>query len=108
MRICGRRQSRFSASCLWRPEHMMSATCFPLLAAAGDIAPTADKSVLSLPQFEEKLRHVGRFGASALLQNPLEAAVGQINGGPALTQSRLLRRVLQALCATQGEFRYAE
>lgn len=59
-------------------------------------------------QFQEELRRIARFELPATMQNPLEAAVQKVQANPALTQSRILGRVLTAIVDGAGEFRRAE
>ena len=63
---------------------------------------------LSAPRFLEALRHVARYGRALPVGDPLAAAVRRIENSPALAQSRLLARVLDALTYERGEFRRAE
>jgi len=64
--------------------------------------------LLSVPRFLEELRRVARYGRALPVGDPLAAAVRRIENSPALTQSRLLTRILAALTYQQGEFRRAE
>ena len=64
--------------------------------------------LLSPPRFLEELRRVARYGRALPVGDPLAAAVRRIENSPALTQSRLLTRILAALAFQQGEFRRAE
>src|SRR6188508_2801784 len=67
---------------------------------------TAD--LMSLGDFLDTLRHAARFDSSAPPAQPLSAAVAQIRHNPALSQSRLLGRILHGLTHEVGEFRRAE
>ena len=64
--------------------------------------------LLSIPRFLEELRRVARYGRALPVGDPLAAVVRRIENSPALTQSRLLARILGALTYQQGEFRRAE
>jgi len=64
--------------------------------------------LLSVSRFLEELRRVARYGRALPVGDPLAAAVRRIENSPALTQSRLLTRILAALTYQQGEFRRAE
>ena len=64
--------------------------------------------MLSVSRFLEELRRVARYGRALPVGDPLAAAVRRIENSPALTQSRLLTRILAALTYQQGEFRRAE
>ena len=70
------------------------------------MAATTD--LMSLPQFEEELRRVARFGGGVPIADPLAAAVKLITDSPARHGSRLLGRLLRALSEHSGEFRRAE
>ena len=59
-------------------------------------------------QFQEALRHAGRFRSRSLVGDPLAAAVKRIEQNPTFSQSRLLARMLSALAYGSGEFRQAE
>lgn len=64
--------------------------------------------LMSLGQFQDELRRVARFEASAPTTDALAVAVQTIRDNPAFSQSRLLTRVLRALTHESGEFRRAE
>ena len=64
--------------------------------------------ILTAFQFQEELRRVARLDARCVVENPLGAAVLQIQTHPTFTQSRLLTRILDALTYAQGDFRRAE
>ena len=64
--------------------------------------------ILTAAQFQEELRRVARLDARSVAENPLAAAVLQIQTNPTFTQSRLLMRILDALTYARGEFRRAE
>ena len=70
--------------------------------------PEIKTEVLTAVQFEEELRRVARLDARCGTENPLGAAVLQIQTNPTFTQSRLLTRILDALTYARGEFRRAE
>jgi len=63
---------------------------------------------LSVVEFQDELRHIARFDGPSTIDNPLSAAVAQIERNPAFTQSRLLTRILSALATGDGDFRRAE
>ena len=63
---------------------------------------------MSAAQFQEELRRAGRLILSAPLDDPLEAALKQIEQNPTTMQCRLLARLLTALTYDRGEFRRAE
>ena len=64
--------------------------------------------LMPLPQFEEELRRVARFGGGSPVSDPVTAAVKLITDNPAQNESRLLGRLLRALAERKGEFRRAE
>lgn len=64
--------------------------------------------LLPFPDFQEELRHVARFVTAAAAVNPLEAALTAIRENPALSQARLLTRMLAAYVGRQVSFRRAE
>ena len=64
--------------------------------------------LMSLTQFEEEVRRVGRFGSNVAIADPLAAALKHISDNPACNESRLLGRLLHALHEHTGEFRRAE
>ncbi|MBI1396306.1 MAG: hypothetical protein GC151_10040 [Betaproteobacteria bacterium] len=63
---------------------------------------------LTLDEFERELLQFTQRRPFVPVANPLEHVVRLIATGPALPGSRLLLRVLVALAARRGEFRYAE
>lgn len=63
---------------------------------------------LSFEMFCSELRHVARFITAAAPANPLEAVLTAIRGNPALSQARLLTRMLAAYAGRQVSFRSAE
>lgn len=63
---------------------------------------------MTLAQFEEELRRVSRFASADSIVDPLADAVLQITANPALSESRILTRVLHALIEHGGQFRRAE
>jgi len=67
---------------------------------------------LPFPAFQEQLRHVARFTAAAAPTTPpttaLDAVVKAIRENPALSQARLLTRILAAYIGRQVSFRSAE
>jgi hypothetical protein len=64
--------------------------------------------VMSLDEFLDALRHAARFDSVTPPDKPLSAAVARIRDNPALSQSRLLGRILRGLTHKVGEFRRAE
>ena len=68
----------------------------------------ASPDVMSLEQFSDELRRMGRYIVGEPLASPLDAALEKIQSGPAFAQSRLLGRMVQALTRKAGEFRRAE
>ena len=68
----------------------------------------ANGDVMSALQFQKELRHVARYDHRPPVQNALAVAVQRIVENPALSQSRLLSRILTALTYDRGEFRRAE
>ena len=64
--------------------------------------------IMSLTQFQDELRRIGRLDLTEPVPNPLSAAVQKISENPALAQTRLLGRMLKALMYECGEFRRAE
>jgi hypothetical protein len=67
----------------------------------------AQPDTLSADEFHDELRRTARNDGAAV-ENALGAAVMQIEQDPALSQSRLLARVLSALTFGVGQFRRAE
>jgi hypothetical protein len=63
---------------------------------------------LSFATFQNELRHVARFITAAAPANPLEAVLAAIRRNPALSQARLLTRILAAYIGRQVSFRSAE
>ena len=63
---------------------------------------------LTLDEFNRELRRDLRSDAIAAVENPLRAAVVQIEQQPLLLQSRLLARILSALAYGVGQFRCSE
>ena len=64
--------------------------------------------LLSGPEFLESLRHVVGFLDHKPAADPLALVVERIVKAPAVSQSRLLLRILIALVHARGEFRRAE
>jgi len=64
--------------------------------------------VMTALQFQEELRRIARFELPAGMTDPLGHAVQKIEANPALTQSRILGRLLIAIAHGEGEFRRAE
>jgi hypothetical protein len=63
---------------------------------------------LSFEMFRNELRHVARFITAAAPANPLQAVLAAIRENPALSQARLLTRMLGAYVGRQVCFRSAE
>jgi thioesterase domain-containing protein len=63
---------------------------------------------LSFATFQNELRHVARFITAAAPANPLEAVLAAIRRNPALSQARLLTRILGAYIGREVSFRSAE
>jgi len=63
---------------------------------------------LSFATFQDELRHVARFITAAAPANPLEAVLAAIRRNPALSQARLLTRILGAYIGREVSFRSAE
>ena len=63
---------------------------------------------LSFAMFQNELRHVARFITTAAPANPLDAVLTAIRRNPALSQARLLTRILAAYIGRQESFRSAE
>lgn len=63
---------------------------------------------LSFARFQDELRHVARFITAAAPVNPLDAVLTAIRQNPALSQARLLTRILAAYIGRQVSFRSAE
>lgn len=68
----------------------------------------ASGEVMSSLQFQDELRHVARYDRGPPVDNALALAVQRVVANPALSQSRLLSRILTALTYERGEFRRAE
>lgn len=58
--------------------------------------------------FQEELRRVARFITTAVPADPLEAVLKAIRQNPAMSQARLLTRILAAYIGRQVSFRSAE
>ena len=69
---------------------------------------SACSEVMSALDFQTELRHVARYDHRPPVENALALAVQRIVENPALSQSRLLSRILTALTYQRGEFRRAE
>ena len=63
---------------------------------------------LTFATFRNELRHVARFITAAAPANPLEAVLAAIRRNPALSQARLLTRILAACTGREVTFRSAE
>jgi hypothetical protein len=70
--------------------------------------PGALPDTLSATEFNDELRHAARLDRQVVVENPLGAALVQIEKHPAHLQSRLLARMLSALTYGVGQFRRAE
>jgi hypothetical protein len=70
--------------------------------------PVRDFDFLSIDQFEAELRRFTNSRPVIPVADPLDRAVKLIEKNPAQSGSRLLVRILSALCGRPGEFRYAE
>jgi len=64
--------------------------------------------IMTALQFQEELRRIARFEPVREMEHPLDDAVLKIRANPALSQSRILGRFLNALASGTGEFRRAE
>ena len=73
---------------------------------AGHTAAVAEQ--LSFTLFREQLRHVARFVTAAAPVNILDAVLKAIRNNPAMSQARLLTRILAALSGRPASFRSAE
>ncbi len=78
----------------------------PALSTAGQAATPAGP--LSFALFREQLRHVARFVTAATPVNTLDAVLKAIRNNPALSQARLLTRILAACSGRPASFRTAE
>ena len=63
---------------------------------------------LSFAMFQNELRHVARFITPAAPANPLDAVLTAIRHNPAMSQARLLTRILAAYIGRQVSSRSAE
>lgn len=63
---------------------------------------------LTFATFQNELRHVARFITAAAPANPLDAVLTAIRRNPAMSQARLLTRILGAYIGRQVSFRSAE
>jgi hypothetical protein len=70
--------------------------------------PGAQPDTLSAAEFNDELRHAARLDRPMVVENPLGAALVQIEEHPTYTQSRLLARIMSALTYGVGQFRRAE
>ena len=68
----------------------------------------SNSEVMSVLEFGDELRRVGRYSARPSSANPLSQVVQMIKDNPAFAQSRLMLRVLTALAYQRGEFRRPE
>lgn len=71
-------------------------------------ASRATGDVMSPLQFQDELRRVARYDHRPPVDNALALAVQKVVANPALSQERLLSRILTALTYERGEFRRAE
>lgn len=69
---------------------------------------SATGDVMTALQFQQELKRVARFEPVLAMENPLEDAVRRIKANPALTQLRILGRILSSIVYGEGEFRRAE
>ena len=77
-------------------------------ASVGSKRAANDIELLSIIQFQEELRRVGRFTPRPPTPDALVAVVHKIEQNPAYGQCRLLTRLLAALTYQEGDFRRAE
>ena len=70
--------------------------------------PELKTEILTAVQFQDELRRAARLDGRCGAEDPLAAAVLQIQTNPMFAQSRLLARILDALTHAHGEFRRAE
>ena len=77
-------------------------------ASAGSRRAANGIELLSITQFQDELRRVGRFTPRPPMPDALVAVVHKIEQNPAYAQSRLLTRILAALTYQEGNFRRAE
>lgn len=63
---------------------------------------------LTFATFQNELRHVARFITSVAPANPIEAVLSAIRRNPAMSQARLLTRILAACIGREVTFRSAE
>ena len=76
--------------------------------SAGSKRAANEVELLSIMQFQDELRRVGRFTPRPPTPDALVAVVRKIEQNPAYAQSRLLTRILAALTYQEGDFRRAE
>lgn len=79
-----------------------------MIAQGAARGSSASGEVMSALQFQDELRRVARYDHRPPVDNALAVAVQRIVENPALSQSRLLSRILTALTYERGEFRRAE
>jgi hypothetical protein len=68
----------------------------------------AQSDTLTALEFTEELRYAGRLDTAPAVDNPVAAALVEIEARPFNTQSRVLARMLTALTYGAGDFRVAE
>jgi hypothetical protein len=68
----------------------------------------ARPDTLTAAQFNDELRRVARLDTPLAVDNPLTAALVEIEARPFNLQSRVLARMLSALTYGAGDFRLAE
>jgi hypothetical protein len=68
----------------------------------------ARSDTLTAAEFNEELRHVTRLDAPLAIDDPIAAALVEIEARPYNLQSRVLARMLSALAYGAGDFRLAE
>lgn len=68
----------------------------------------ARSDTLTAVEFNDELRHVTRLDAHLTIDDPLSAALVEIEAHPYNLQSRVLSRMLSALTYGAGDFRLAE
>ena len=70
--------------------------------------PGAQPETLSADEFNRELRQSARLDRATVVENPLGAALVQIEEHPTYLQSRILARLMSALTYGVGQFRRAE
>jgi hypothetical protein len=76
--------------------------------SASPISGRSGSDALTAAEFQDEVRLSARLDRPLVIEDPLAAALEQIQQHPFFAQSRLLARILTALTYSEGSFRRAE